>query len=82
VNPQHLFVGTPQENVDDKVQKGRHCIGERNGNVLLTESDVRAIRAACDKRRYGQKVALAKRYGVSFATIQDITSGRTWRWVE
>jgi hypothetical protein len=32
-NPDHLFLGTTQENVDDKVQKGRHkAVYQRPGH--------------------------------------------------
>lgn len=33
VNPTHLFIGTPQDNMTDKIRKGRlvACPGERNG---------------------------------------------------
>jgi hypothetical protein len=32
VNPDHMFFGTPQENMDDKIRKGRF----RNGNMGKT----------------------------------------------
>lgn len=31
VNPKHLFLGTQQDNIDDKTRKGRQAIGDRNG---------------------------------------------------
>lgn len=32
-NPRHLFVGTHQDNVDDKVSKGRQSRGERHSEI-------------------------------------------------
>lgn len=43
-NPNHLFVGTAADNMRDCVQKGRIAAGEKNGQSVLTESDVRRIR--------------------------------------
>src|SRR3990172_3816451 len=45
--PSHLFEGTHQDNVADRVAKGRqgHPSGERNGNAKLTIEDVQQIRA-------------------------------------
>lgn len=34
-NPRHLFVGTHQDNVDDKVSKGRQSRGERHSAIRL-----------------------------------------------
>jgi len=44
VRPAHLFSGTPQENVDDKIKKGRARIGE------LSESGRAAISVAARRR--------------------------------
>jgi len=59
VNPAHLFEGTHQDNVDDKVNKGRQskgaahgarlknpCCGERHRLAKLTVADVVFIRAS------------------------------------
>lgn len=54
--------------------------GEGNPNVKLSERQVEAIRAkaARPRNRYGWMSALARKYGVSPATIGDIVHGRRW----
>jgi hypothetical protein len=74
VNPRHLFVGTVQDNSDDKVSKGRQPAGETNGRCKLSDEQVAEIR-----RRYkpygiggGSSPALSKEFGVSHNQIQRI----------
>ena len=47
-NPHHLFLGTHQDNIDDREKKGRnklpHCLGEKHGLHKLTETQVKEIR--------------------------------------
>lgn len=66
VNPNHLFLGTKQENNLDRDQKGRHVKlqGEDHGMSKLTEQDVSAIRLS----RLTQN-QLSEQYGVSKSTI-------------
>ena len=55
--------------------------GERNGTSVLTEAIVREIRA---RYRYGGGPGykrLGHDYGVSWGTVRDIISRRTWGWV-
>ncbi len=79
VNPEHLFVGTRQDNVNDRERKGRnivHC-GESNPSAKLTKRDVLHIR----QRRVQEGTSfekLAKEYGVSKRTVQRAVSGETW----
>ncbi len=76
VNPQHLWLGTQNDNMQDKKQKHRqnHPRGELNSSAVLTEIDVHFIRAAREPAR-----SLAVRYGVDRGTIYDIRCRRTWR---
>lgn len=80
VNPAHLFLGTMQDNIRDASTKGRMHPGEDNGQAKLTEDAVRTIRGEWTGRR-GQVTALARRYGVCWATIHMVVLGETWRHV-
>lgn len=76
VRPGHMFLGTQPDNMADMVQKGRQRIpnGEINPRAILTEEQVKAIRA---DTRYHRDIAAD--YGVCQATISHIKNGRNWR---
>lgn len=76
VNPDHLFLGTEQDNSNDMRDKGRACFGNKNASSKLTPENVRHIRAAYRFR--GPVKALAKKYGVSVSTINRIARGKLW----
>lgn len=80
VRPDHLFVGTPSDNVVDKMTKGRGGFGQLHGQSVLTEARVRHIRRrAAQGFKYGEVIALARRYGVSRQRIWQAATRRTWR---
>jgi hypothetical protein len=82
INPAHLIVGTPAENSHDAVSRGRMAKGELVGGSRLTESDVRAIRAAyVPHSKEASQYALARRYGVEQTTIRRLLLRKTWRHV-
>jgi hypothetical protein len=85
----HLYLGTAQQNTDDRLDHGAHFTGSRHQNAKLTEEDVRAIRATprapAGRPRKGASYVtadeLAARYGVSRGAIAAIQNGRGWEHV-
>lgn len=76
VRPDHLFLGTQAENLRDMRDKGRQSRGDRAGNALLSDDIVRFIRSSSERRP-----ELAKKFGVSVATIHNVLAGRIWKHV-
>ena len=81
VNPEHLFLGTHQDNMDDKTAKGRCAIssgrtGEKHSGSKLTDTEVRVIRAYYPSL---SQVDLARSFGVDRGTIGYITRHQTWQ---
>lgn len=78
-NPTHLFLGTHADNVADMGRKGRASgpRGERHPRTKLTEQGVRGIRAAT-----GSRAAIARQFGVSWRTVDDILKGNFWGWLK
>ena len=79
MNPKHLFLGTNQDNVNDKMKKGRfpNFVGENNPCSKLTEYDVILIRRLYEPRKYSQ-YRLAREFGVTRGTISKALSKATW----
>ena len=77
VNPAHLFLGTIQENMDDRNNKMRHAHNERHGRAKLTLDQVQNIRLAFSTGV--SKRSLSKQYGVVHSAIRSIIAGRTWK---
>ena len=76
INPQHLWIGTNEENIQDRNIKGRQAKGHKNRNARLNEFQIREIRL-----QQGKKInkELAKQYNISVSTINDIWAKRRWR---
>lgn len=82
VNPDHLFLGTLQDNMADRNTKLRQARGEKAGRALLTEEQVRELRALRDGLDYigwGRRKEIATQYGISPDTLGAIWSGKSWR---
>ena len=77
VNPDHLRYGTHGENARDKAERERAPRGEDNHKAVLTETQVRAIRA--DPR---PSAAVAADYGCAGRTVRNIRTRRTWAWLD
>ena len=88
VRPDHLFLGTQKENLQDCLKKGRFNHGSRGSRgelhplARLSESDVREIRRRYVKGtgRYnrGNSLQLSREYGVCTAEILQIAKGIRW----
>lgn len=77
VRPDHLFLGTPADNTRDAWAKGRGRAQRYapgfGPNARLSDED--AIEIFRRVRAGGRRVALARQYGVSVATIGNIARG-------
>ena len=83
VNPEHLFLGTQIDNIKDMCSKGRQssCKGEKHPKAKLTAEEVAIIKdeiAKTSRVFRGKYSSLAKRYGVTNASIRAIATGTSW----
>lgn len=76
--PDHLFLGTLTDNMNDKMAKGRggHLKGTAVPTSKLTENDVRLIRKGASLG-FGTS-SMARAWGVSPANISAILHRKTW----
>lgn len=74
-NPSHLFLGTPKDNNDDKMAKGRHksASGESNPQSKLTAEKARLI--YLDKRTNRE---IGQEFGVSSSLVSMIRKRTIW----
>ena len=79
VNPDHLFLGTYDENNKDRVRKGRSAIGENAPTAKLTESDIVKIRILIADGETQRDIA--KKFNVKHNTIGSISRGVSWKHV-
>lgn len=79
VNPAHLFVGTHKDNAMDMAKKGRCALqragmqrprGESHPKAKLSYNIAKLIR--CDLARNESQLDVARKYGVSQATVSRV----------
>ncbi len=79
VRPDHLFAGTPKQNVNDMDAKGRceRVHGENHPHAKLTEAKVAEIvflrKMGMTFQRIADSVGVAKR------TVENVLSGQRWK---
>lgn len=73
INPEHLFLGTQEDNVHDAIAKGRFRYNTPTPRPKLTAALVAEIRRSPETHR-----TVALRYGVAIDTIRDVRRRRTW----
>lgn len=79
-NPNHLYEGTRQRNVQDCVERGRRAprTGENNGRAKLTWALVRTMRAEYAAGGVTHQ-ELADKYEVTKTVAGNIIRGKLWR---
>lgn len=78
VNQDHLFLGTPKDNVQDMIQKDRRVIktlsNESSPSAVLTDKQVlemRAMRGVMTQR------AMAQKFGIGTSQVSRIMRGQS-----
>lgn len=78
IRPDHLFLGTHADNMQDQRLKGRGPQGEKNGGAKLNWQLVAEIRELGPKTK-GAHRKLGRAFGVSATAIKDILIMKTWK---
>lgn len=90
VNPDHLFVGTLNDNNKDMAKKGRTATGIKSGQVKYPERRPKGIKHGMAKATEDQVIAmrstkgesqraLAEKFGLSQTTVGSILRRETWK---
>lgn len=80
VNRKHLRWASRSENEQDKIGHGLSNRGERCGSAILTECDVREVRALLAKGVTQRHVA--EMFGVTEGAVNSINRRQSWAWLE
>jgi hypothetical protein len=81
VNPDHLFLGSNEDNSADRHAKGRtvKVQGERHGVSKLTAEQVREIRRLYDRDVRHREIA--SKFGITPSTVSGIGLRNQWKHV-
>lgn len=78
INPDHIFIGTTHDNMQDKVRKGRSSnnLGYNNPNAIVTANQVLEIRSLKATKTYKE---IAKIYGISHHYAWNLVNRKSWK---
>ena len=77
VNPNHLFLGTHEDNMRDAQRKGRLAYGERSGRAKLKTEQVLEIIAL--SHGGATHAEIARLYGLSQPHVSRVVRGLKWK---
>lgn len=82
VNPQHLYLGTMQDNVNDMMARGRQVSrrGTEHSFAKLNDNQVREIRRLYADGGHSY-ASLGRCFGMSKPQIGNIITRRKWAWL-
>lgn len=79
VNPEHLFIGSNRENMQDMVAKGRHLDGRAGSGSHLAKLSLEDVRAIRDLLAQGVKnIEIATQFSISHRTVSAIKTRKIW----
>jgi hypothetical protein len=78
INPEHLRLGTTQDNTKDMVEAGRQNRGEKVYLAKMRAKDIIEIRTLY-KGNYGDLSNIGRKYGITPSTVQKIVKKQAWR---
>jgi len=81
VNPKHLWLGTIQENNQDRMNKNRTLFGELHPKSKLKIKDIIKIRKLNSDKNYSQ-LKISKLFKISSGHVNNIIKRRVWNHVE
>lgn len=76
INPEHLFLGTPNDNIQDMSNKGRDKF---DINAKLTAEQVIEIRRLCDKGL--SHAYIGPLFDISQATVSRVNTHTSYWWI-
>ncbi|MEG4805772.1 HNH endonuclease signature motif containing protein [Microcoleus sp. ARI1-B5] len=80
VNPEHLFLGTQQENMTDMANKGRSTRGSKNPQAKLNEKQVLEIKRLLSETNLSHQ-KIADLFNVDRKILSGIKNEKNWKHV-
>lgn len=77
MNPNHMWLGTNEENTEDRNQKDRQAKGSSQGSAKLTEEQILEIRQAYSLGETQQSIA--NRYKIDQRHVSRIVRKESWK---
>lgn len=78
INPEHMELGTHEDNAKDRTERNRGAYGSRNGFSKLTEDGVKEIRELKGKITYEE---IADKFNISKGHVWAIVQNVSWKHV-
>ncbi len=79
VNPNHLYLGTHQDNMNYMVESGNSMFGQKNHHAKLTDSQVKQMLIDIYNNKYESIYQISKQYNIHDAGVRFILLGINWK---
>ena len=76
VNPEHLFLGTHDENMKDRTAKNKQAKGSQNGKTRLRSEQVYEIRRQAAEGFLYKDIAV--KFNIHVGYVSAVVLGKTW----